>query len=142
MEASVSASEPTGANAIIPEPHGDHLMIIRIDRPQRRNGFDSTTPQQVARYQLKVCQAGEDIGTLSLQWAKETRTVAAHALEAVVDAYGKTTTCAAPSSPDIVFSSGQDLIAAATNAVPQLVTEPTEFAKLSIKLSIFSPTSV
>jgi hypothetical protein len=43
MEASVSASEPTGANAIITERHGDHLLIIRIDRPQRRNGFDSAT---------------------------------------------------------------------------------------------------
>jgi enoyl-CoA hydratase len=84
MEASVSASEPTGANAIITERHGDHLLIIRIDRPQRRNGFDSAT---------------------------------AHALEAVIDTYEEDDDlrCAILTGSDIVFSSGQDLIAAATN---------------------------
>jgi enoyl-CoA hydratase len=39
----VSASEPTGSNAIITERHGDHLLIIRIDRPHRRNAFDGAT---------------------------------------------------------------------------------------------------
>ena len=39
----MSASEPTGPNAIITERHGDHLLIIRIDRPHRRNAFDGAT---------------------------------------------------------------------------------------------------
>ena len=39
----MSASEPTGSNAITTERHGDHLLIIRIDRPHRRNAFDGAT---------------------------------------------------------------------------------------------------
>lgn len=39
----MSTSEPTGSNAITTERHGDHLLIIRIDRPHRRNAFDGAT---------------------------------------------------------------------------------------------------
>jgi enoyl-CoA hydratase len=79
----VSASEPTGSNAIISERHSDHLLIIRIDRPQRRNAFDRAT---------------------------------AHALEAAVDAFedDDELRCAILTGSDVVFSAGQDLIAAAT----------------------------
>jgi enoyl-CoA hydratase len=80
----VSDSEPTGSNAIITERQGDHLLIIRIDRPQRRNGFDSAT---------------------------------AHALEAAVDTFEDDVQlrCAILTGSDVVFSAGQDLIAATTN---------------------------
>jgi enoyl-CoA hydratase len=79
----VSASEPTGPNAIRTERLGDHLVIIRIDRPQRRNAFDGAT---------------------------------AHALEAAVDAFEAEDQlrCGILTGSDIVFSSGQDLIAAAS----------------------------
>jgi enoyl-CoA hydratase len=79
----VSASEPTGPDAISTERHGDHLLIIRIDRPHRRNAFDGAT---------------------------------AHALEAAIDAFeaDDQLRCAILTGSDIVFSSGQDLIAAIT----------------------------
>lgn len=78
----MSASEPTGSNAITTERSGDHLLIIRIDRPHRRNAFDGAT---------------------------------AHALEAVIDAFedDDELRCAVLTGSDIVFSAGQDLIAAA-----------------------------
>jgi enoyl-CoA hydratase len=79
----VSASEPTGPNAISTERRGDHLLIIRIDRPHRRNAFDGAT---------------------------------AHALEAAIDGFeaDDQLRCAILTGSDVVFSSGQDLIAAAT----------------------------
>jgi enoyl-CoA hydratase len=79
----VSASERTGPDAISTERHGDHLLIIRIDRPHRRNAFDGAT---------------------------------AHALEAAIDAFeaDDQLRCAILTGSDIVFSSGQDLIAATT----------------------------
>jgi enoyl-CoA hydratase len=51
MEASVSTSDqsdvpgaaPTGTDAIRAERIGDHLLVIRIDRPHRRNAFDGAT---------------------------------------------------------------------------------------------------
>jgi enoyl-CoA hydratase len=78
----VSANEPTGADAIITEQRGEHLLIIRIDRPHRRNAFDGAT---------------------------------AHALEAAIDTFedDDTLRCAILTGSDVVFSSGQDLIAAA-----------------------------
>jgi enoyl-CoA hydratase len=93
MEASVSASnpsrsagtaatQPSGADAILTERHGEHVLIIRMHRPHRRNAFDGAT---------------------------------ARALEAVIDAYedDDQLRCAILTGSDIVFSSGQDLIAAA-----------------------------
>ncbi len=73
---------PTGADAILTERIGDHLLLIRINRPHRRNAFDGAT---------------------------------ACALEAVIDAYedDPSLRCAILTGSDIVFSSGQDLIAAA-----------------------------
>ncbi|MBN6040514.1 crotonase/enoyl-CoA hydratase family protein [Amycolatopsis sp. 195334CR] len=64
------------------EHHGDHVLIIRIDRPRRRNAFDGAT---------------------------------AHALEAAIDAYENDDRlrCAVLTGSDVVFSAGQDLIAAA-----------------------------
>jgi enoyl-CoA hydratase len=63
--------------------HGEHLLIIRIDRPHRRNAFDGATAQ---------------------------------ALEAAIDGFeaDDQSRCAILTGSDIVFSSGQDLIAAAT----------------------------
>jgi enoyl-CoA hydratase len=51
MEASVSTFDqsdvpgaaPTGTDAIRAERIGDHLLVIRIDRPHRRNAFDGAT---------------------------------------------------------------------------------------------------
>ena len=82
----MSASEPTGSNAITTERHSDHLLIIRIDRPHRRNAFDGAT---------------------------------AHALEAAIDKFedDDELRCAILTGSDIVFSSGQDLIAAAVGDV-------------------------
>ncbi|MGA6161523.1 crotonase/enoyl-CoA hydratase family protein [Amycolatopsis magusensis] len=73
----MSASEP-----ILVERHGDHVVVIRIDRPHRRNAFDGAT---------------------------------AHALEAAIDAYeaDDQLRCAILTGSDLVFSAGQDLIAAA-----------------------------
>jgi enoyl-CoA hydratase len=83
MEASVSASEPTGPEVIITERYGDHLLLIRINRPHRRNAFDRAT---------------------------------AYALEAAIDGFeaDDQLRCAILTGSDVVFSSGQDLIAAAT----------------------------
>jgi enoyl-CoA hydratase len=87
MAASVSTSDvanaaPTGVDAIRRERIGEHLLVIRIDRPHRRNAFDGAT---------------------------------ARAMEAALDDYeaDDTLRCAILTGSDIVFSSGQDLIAAA-----------------------------
>jgi enoyl-CoA hydratase len=82
MEVSVSASEPTGAEAILTERLDEHLLLIRMHRPHRRNAFDGSTAQ---------------------------------ALEASIDAYedDPQLRCAILTGSDIVFSAGQDLIAAA-----------------------------
>ena len=80
-ETKIPGAEPTGADAIKSERIGDHLFVIRIDRPQRRNAFDYATS----------C-----------------------ALESAVDEYEQDDTlyCAILAGSDVVFSSGQDLIAA------------------------------
>jgi enoyl-CoA hydratase len=80
--ARTTAAHPSGADAILTERHGDHILIIRMHRPHRRNAFDRAT---------------------------------AHALEAVIDAYedDDQLRCAILTGSDIVFSAGQDLIAAA-----------------------------
>jgi enoyl-CoA hydratase len=74
---------PTGVEAILSERHGAHVLIIRINRPHRRNAFDGAT---------------------------------ARALEAAIDAYEEDDglRCAVITGSDVVFSSGQDLIAAAS----------------------------
>jgi enoyl-CoA hydratase len=78
-----TSDQPSGADAIRTERHGEHILIIRMHRPHRRNAFDSAT---------------------------------AHALEAVIDAYedDDQLRCAILTGSDIVFSAGQDLIAAAS----------------------------
>ncbi len=83
----MSASEvpnaaPTGEDAIRSERVGEHLIVIRIDRPHRRNAFDGAT---------------------------------ARAMEAAIDSYeaDDALRCAIITGSDIVFSYGQDLIAAA-----------------------------
>ncbi|MCD0453047.1 crotonase/enoyl-CoA hydratase family protein [Actinocorallia sp. API 0066] len=78
----MSAQESAEERTIITERHGDHLLVIRMNRPHRRNAFDGAT---------------------------------ARALEAVIDAYEEDDTlrCAVLTGSDIVFSAGQDLIAAA-----------------------------
>lgn len=78
----VPNASPTGTDAIRSERAGDHLLVIRIDRPHRRNAFDGAT---------------------------------ARAMEAAIDAYeaDDTLRCAIITGSDAVFSSGQDLIAAA-----------------------------
>lgn len=82
MEDRVLAQEPTGAEAIVTEHLDEHLLLIRIHRPHRRNAFDGAT---------------------------------AHALEAAIDAYedDPRLRCAILTGSDIVFSAGQDLVAAA-----------------------------
>ena len=78
----VPGAAPTGEDAIRSERAGDHLLVIRIDRPHRRNAFDGAT---------------------------------ARAMEAALDAYedDDALRCAIITGSDAVFSSGQDLIAAA-----------------------------
>ena len=78
----IADAGPTGADAISSERRGDHLVVIHIDRPHRRNAFDGAT---------------------------------ARAMEAAIDAYedDDTLRCAILAGSDQVFSSGQDLIAAA-----------------------------
>ncbi|WP_085946483.1 crotonase/enoyl-CoA hydratase family protein [Ilumatobacter nonamiensis] len=78
----VPNAAPTGPDAIRTERVGEHLLVIRIDRPHRRNAFDGAT---------------------------------ARAMEATIDAYEDDDSlfCAIITGSDIVFSSGQDLIAAA-----------------------------
>ena len=80
----VPGAAPTGEDAIATERVGEHLLVIRIDRPHRRNAFDGAT---------------------------------ARAMEAAIDAYEDDNSlfCAIITGSDIVFSSGQDLIAAAHN---------------------------
>jgi enoyl-CoA hydratase len=36
-------AQPSGAHTILTERHGDHILIIRIHRPHRRNAFDGAT---------------------------------------------------------------------------------------------------
>jgi enoyl-CoA hydratase len=78
----MSASEPTASKVITSERRGDHLLIIRINRPDCRNAFDRATSRE---------------------------------MEAAIDAYENDDGlhCAVLTGSDIVFSSGQDLIAAA-----------------------------
>lgn len=73
---------PTGADAIKTLREGGHLLIIRIDRPHRKNAFDGAT---------------------------------ALAMEQAIDAYeaDPELRCAIITGTGDVFSSGQDLIAAA-----------------------------
>ncbi|OBG47676.1 enoyl-CoA hydratase [Mycolicibacterium fortuitum] len=73
----------SATKAIETEVVGDHVLVIRINRPERRNAFDGAT---------------------------------ARAMEAVIDNYDADPTlrCAIITGSDIVFSAGQDLIAAAT----------------------------
>ena len=75
-------SAPTGVEVIRTERIGNHLLVIRIDRPHRRNAFDSAT---------------------------------ARAMESAVDLYeaDDTLRCAIITGSEIVFSAGQDLVAAA-----------------------------
>jgi enoyl-CoA hydratase len=72
-----------GIDAILTERLGDHLFVIRMNRPHRRNAFDGAT---------------------------------AAALEAAIDSYEENDElrCAILTGSDVVFSSGQDLIAAAS----------------------------
>ncbi|MFB7719946.1 crotonase/enoyl-CoA hydratase family protein [Nocardia sp. NPDC056100] len=67
---------------IVTEVVDQHILVITIDRPHRRNAFDGAT---------------------------------AHALETVIDEYDADDSlrCAVLTGSDIVFSAGQDLIAAA-----------------------------
>jgi enoyl-CoA hydratase len=78
----VSVSDSASTGPVRTERSGDHLLIIRIDRPHRRNAFDGAT---------------------------------ARALEAAIDAFedDDELRCAILTGSDIVFSAGQDLIAAA-----------------------------
>ena len=84
MSTSERPAQPSGADAILTERHGDHILIIRMHRPHRRNAFDGAT---------------------------------ARAMEATIDAYeaDDQLRCAVLTGSDIVFSAGQDLIAAANN---------------------------
>jgi enoyl-CoA hydratase len=82
----VSTSEvpdaaPTGEDAIRRERVGERVVVIRMDRPHRRNAFDGAT---------------------------------ARAMEAAIDDYDADDSlwCAIITGSDVVFSSGQDLIAA------------------------------
>jgi enoyl-CoA hydratase len=87
----VSTSEPTPESELIlterravgDDPR-ERLLIIRINRPERRNAFDGAT---------------------------------ARAMEAAIDAYEEDDTlhCAILTGSDVVFSAGQDLIAAQRN---------------------------
>ena len=82
----MSTSDPlsTSGSVIISERVGEHLVVIRIDRPARRNAFDGAT---------------------------------ARAMEAAIDAFedDDSLRCGIITGSDIVFSAGQDLIAAASN---------------------------
>lgn len=81
-QSDVPGAAPTGTDAIHSERIGDHLLVIRIDRPHRRNAFDAAT---------------------------------ARAMERALDDYeaDDSLRCAILTGSEIVFSSGQDLIAAA-----------------------------
>jgi enoyl-CoA hydratase len=86
---STSNSTPTpttesgAADLIVTERIDDHILLIRMNRPHRRNAFDGAT---------------------------------AAAMEAVIDDYDADDTlrCAIITGSDVVFSAGQDLIAAAS----------------------------
>jgi enoyl-CoA hydratase len=69
------------SGVIVTERHGEHLLIVRMNRPERRNAFDGAT---------------------------------ARAMEAAIDRYEQDDSlrCAIITGSDIVFSAGQDLIAA------------------------------
>ena len=56
----VPGADPTGSEAIHAERLGDHLLLIRIDRPHRRNAFDGAT----ARAMEAAIDAYEDDDTL------------------------------------------------------------------------------
>jgi enoyl-CoA hydratase len=56
----VPGAAPTGEDAIRSERVGEHLVVIRIDRPHRRNAFDGAT----ARAMEKAVDAFEDDDTL------------------------------------------------------------------------------
>jgi enoyl-CoA hydratase len=43
VSANEHPAQPSGADAILTERHGDHILIIRMHRPHRRNAFDSAT---------------------------------------------------------------------------------------------------
>jgi enoyl-CoA hydratase len=75
-------THPSGTDAIRTERVGEHVLVISMNRPHRRNAFDGAT---------------------------------ARAMEAVIDSYEQDDTlrCAVLTGSDIVFSAGQDLIAAA-----------------------------
>ena len=81
----MSTSEAaTSDDVILTERIGEHLVVLRINRPARRNAFDGAT---------------------------------ARAMEAAIDAFedDDSLRCAIITGSDIVFSAGQDLIAAASN---------------------------
>ena len=86
---STSNSTPTPitkldtANLIVTERIDDHILLIRMNRPNRRNAFDGAT---------------------------------AAAMEAAIDDYeaDEALRCAVLAGSDVVFSAGQDLIAAAS----------------------------
>ena len=78
----MSTSDPN--DVIISEHVAEHLVVIRINRPARRNAFDGAT---------------------------------ARAMEAAIDAFedDDSLRCGIITGSDIVFSAGQDLLAAASN---------------------------
>jgi enoyl-CoA hydratase len=85
MEVSVSPNSIAEQHASAPirtERIGEHILVIRMNRPERRNAFDGAT---------------------------------ARAMEAAIDAYDADDRlrCAVVTGSEIVFSAGQDLIAAA-----------------------------
>ena len=81
-QSKVPGALPTGSNVIKTEQIREHLLLIRIDRPHRRNAFDGAT---------------------------------ARAMEAAIDRFEGEDEwrCAIITGTADVFSSGQDLIAAA-----------------------------
>ena len=76
------AASPKSDEVIRTQVVDEHILIIRMNRPKRRNAFDGAT---------------------------------ARALETVIDDYDADSTlrCAVITGSDIVFSAGQDLVAAA-----------------------------
>jgi enoyl-CoA hydratase len=74
-EASVSISEaqgaaPTGEDAIRRERVGEHLLVIRIDRPHRRKAFDGATARAmevaaVGAYESKLARAARRVKTVA-----------------------------------------------------------------------------
>lgn len=78
----MSSTGTPNASVVITEVVDDHILVIRMNRPARRNAFDGAT---------------------------------ARALETVIDDYEAdgALRCAVLTGSDLVFSAGQDLIAAA-----------------------------